>query len=304
MGTTPQPHLSDASDDVLASDDAAGRRSFLKKVAIGGAAAAVGGQLLSVPAFAQDEGESDGADDETPALSADEEAVAFLASLSLAASAVYRTTTGDEPGGGDDDDEAPAETTTTLTPIEVPALAEPVVEVLRGLGAQQAGQAAAFAALLPETAPTPVANGTLLGEVRIQLGAATDEAAVLGILADTTERIAATQMAAIGTIEDVNDTKVVAAALPVLGEHVVVLGQITTPPVELVSLIPVEQPTDGALTPAAYPVEAGPSGEGSAPATPDANAGGEGAEPGDANESATGEGTESDSGATDTESEG
>lgn len=310
MGIHPQPHLTDASPDPLAADDAAGRRSFLRKVAIGGAAAAVGGQLLSAPAFGQEDDESTttaaeggAAEEDAVALTADEERVTFLAGISLAAAGAYKAATGTEPSGEGADEEASAEPTTTLPPIQVPPMSEPVVEVLRRLGAQHTGQAVAFNALLTTAVEAP--NTTLLTQVRSQLGAAADQSAVLGILRDMTEQIAATQMTAIGDLEEVNDTKVVAAAMPVLGEHVVVIGQLTTPPVELVSLVPTEQTTDGALAPADYPAEAGTGDPAEdTPTTTDANAGGEGAEPGATTAPSSEDGTESSGGAADSESEG
>jgi hypothetical protein len=307
VGTTPQPHLIDASD-ALGADD---RRSFLKKVAVGGAVVAVGTQIGPLRAFAQEGG---GGGEEEVELTLDQELLSFLAGVAHAASLSFRAATGDEPEEDEEEDTEAEEPTTPLPEISVVPLAEPIVEVLREFGAQHAGQAAGLGSLLPE--PVAVPNATLLVEVRSQLDGAADQTAVLGVLRDLDERIAATHLAALAQLGDVNDAKVVAAALPVVGQQAVVLGSLATPPVEIDALVPVEQSTEGALTPEAYPVEltgttlpAGdvpPSDVGGddTETTTSAPAGGDGAEAGaSTTQPSTGSGTETDTGATD-ESEG
>jgi hypothetical protein len=316
--------LTPPSDPAVDAD--ATRRAFLKKVAIGGAVAAIGTQVLPIRAFAQEEGGSDdtgddptdGADNEddptsettepgsdaedTVELTPDEQRVTFLAGIGLAAAVVYRAATGDEEApsdeeGGETTTTAASEsTTTTLPPITVPPLAEPVVEVLRVFGSHHSQQATALGGLL--AAPVETANGSLVAEVRGAIGNAADEAAVLSLLRDLEERIAATHLQAIADMEDVNDAKLVATALPVVGQHALVLGRIGSSPTPLEELIPEEQTTDGALDEATYPSD-GTTAPTDLPgqSDDDANAGGEGAEEGTGGSGGTGEtpddGTES-----------
>ena len=307
--------LTPPSDPAVESD--ATRRAFLKKVAVGGAAAAIGTQVLPLRGFAQeegDDGEGAGGDDPTSdttepgseaegegeeptvELTPDEERVTFLAGIGLAAAAVYRAAAGDEATGEDeDDDEASTSTTTTLPVITVPPLAEPVIEVLRVFGSHHSQQATALNGLLTTLVETP--NGSLVAEVRGALGTAADEAAVLEILRDLEERIAATHLQVIADMEDVNDAKVVATALPVVSQHAVVLGQIGATPVPLEELVPEEQTTDGALDEATYPAD-GTTAPQDVPGTPDedANAGGEGVDPDSSSSGGSEDGTESSGG--------
>ncbi|HMJ77874.1 MAG TPA: twin-arginine translocation signal domain-containing protein, partial [Iamia sp.] len=137
--------LTPPSDPAVESD--ATRRAFLKKVAIGGAAAAIGTQVLPLRAFAQEEGETTepGTEgEEEVELTPDEERMTFLAGIALAGATVYRAATGDETPAEEDEEEdsgGSTTTTTTLPPITVPSLAEPVVEVLRVFGSHHSQQA-------------------------------------------------------------------------------------------------------------------------------------------------------------------
>lgn len=312
----PRPQPAAVAADVLDGD--ATRRSFLKKVALGGAAAAVGTQVLPldrlVPrAGAQEDGESDegetggiegddvGNSDEStetteagsetesetgPELTPDQERIAFLAGIALAGAAAFRAAAGDAGTGGgaegeESEEEPSGSTTTTLPPIEVPPLAEPVVEVLRVFGSHHSQQASAMNGGLEVVVEAP--NATLLTEVRSALSSATDEAAVLELLRDLSERIAATHLQALGDIEDSTDAQLVATALPIVAQHAVVLGTVAQDPVPLEELIPEEQTTDGALTEAEYPSQAEPETEDTPGDTeseePEGSAGGEGADP-------------------------
>lgn len=289
--------LPDATDASAELDADATRRAFLKKVAIGGAVAALGTQVLPfdrlVPSASGQE------DEDAPELTPDEEQLTFLASLALAGAATYRAATGDEPSGdegeGEGEEEAPEETTTTLPPIEVPVLAEPVVEILRTFGSHHAQQAVALNGALSVAVAAP--NPGLLQELRTVLAAAADEAAVLDALRDLEERLAATHLAAIGELEDANDASLVATALPIVAQHAVVLGLIGTTPTPLAELVPEEQPTDAALSEQTYPAQPADAGTGDTTTTTDANAGGEGADAGSTE--TPGDGTESSGGADD-----
>lgn len=308
--------------DASAELDAdATRRSFLKKVAIGGAVAAIGTQVLPfnalVPGAAGQETEDgeDGAggDDATTdtteadagadaTVTPDEELMAYLAGLAHAAAEAYRATAGEvEDVGGDDDEEeeeAPAETTTTLPRLRVPQLAEPVIEIIRVFGSHHAQQAAALSATAPAIEVVP--NGTLLTEVRAALTAASDEGAVLTTLRQMEERLAATHLAAIGSLQDTADASLVAAALPIVSQHAVVLGRIGATPAPIEELVPELQTTDDELPERQYPAEA--TAAPAAPDTdPDANAGGDGADSGagGSTDETPGDGTDSSAGGAD-----
>ncbi|HMJ78201.1 MAG TPA: hypothetical protein VK507_19625, partial [Iamia sp.] len=119
----------------------------------------------------------------------------------------------------------------------------------------------------------------------------------LGILRDLEERIAATHLQAIADLEDVNDAQLVATALPVVGQHAVVLGLVGSTPTPLEELIPEEQATDEALDEATYPADgttAPPDASG--PPDEDANAGGEGVDPDTSSSGGSDDGTESSGG--------
>ncbi len=298
--------LTPPSDPAVESD--ATRRAFLKKVALGGAAAAIGTQVLPLRAFAQEEeeesdqdGDGAGPDDPTSEttepgtqgeseepveLTPDEERITFLAGIGLAAATIYRAATGDEATDEEEEDgeesttTAPSSTTTTLPPITVPPLSEPVVEVLRAFGSHHSQQSTGLNTLL--TTAVDAANPGLVTEVRDALGAAADEAAVLDVLRDLEERIAATHLQAIADLEDANDAQLVATALPVVGQHVVVLGQVGATPAPLDELVPEAQTTDGALDEATYPsADATPEDTPGTPPPeePEESGGGEGADP-------------------------
>jgi hypothetical protein len=218
------------------------RRGFLTRVAVGGAALAVGSQVVPVggllPTGAQEEAEL--------TLEPHEVTVQFLASVALAATAAHRVA------------------------AEQTDIAETTVEVIRLFGSHHRGQAAAFNALLPEEAAVEVPNATLLAEVTGALEGAGDEAATLGVLRDLAERIVATQLAAIeeaeasdeGSVKGVreqNDDRTIAAAMATVSQQAVVLALLGGQSVEDAS--PEVQSTEGALTveddPVTFPEEDG-----------------------------------------------
>jgi hypothetical protein len=200
------------------------RRGFLARVAVGGAALAVGSQVVPtgglLPVGAQEEGEV--------ALDADEVIVQHLASVALAAADAHRAA------------------------ADAAGIAEPTVEVIRAFGGHHRSQAAALNALIPEEVLVEVPNPTLLAEVTAGLEGASGEAAVLAVLRDMSEQIVATHLAALESIEDQNDAATIAAAMGTISQHAVVLGELGGDSVESVS--PEVQTTDGALTPASHPV--------------------------------------------------
>lgn len=199
------------------------RRGFLTRVAVGGAALAVGSQVVPVggllPLGAQ-EGEV--------ALDADETTIQFLASLALAAAEAHRAG------------------------AAVEGIPESTVEVIRSFGAHHRTQAAALNSLIPVEALVEVPNATLVDEATSALAAASGAPAVLGVLRDVTEQIVATHLAALESIEDQNNAAPIAAAMGTVSQHAVVLGVLGGETAEATS--PATQTTDGALTPADYPV--------------------------------------------------
>jgi hypothetical protein len=200
------------------------RRGFLTRVAVGGAVLAVGSQVVPtgglLPLGAQE--------DDTVALDADETTLQFLASVALAAADAHRAG------------------------AEVAGIEETTVEVIRSFGANHRTQAGALNALIPEDALVTVPNEALLSEATAALAGAGDEVAVLGVLRDMTEQIAATHLAALESVEDQNDAGVIAAALGTVSQQATVLAVLGGDSVEAAS--PATQTTEGALTPAEYPV--------------------------------------------------
>lgn len=290
MGTSPPrlPVLSDRTapdpTDGLTLDGSA-RRRFLTRVAVGGAVLAAGTQLVPLTRFVPVAGaqEEDGGEGEAAAggeLSEDETQVAFLAGLALACTEGYAIAT--DP---------------TSSPLP-----EPVLEVVRTFGRHHSGQAAGLNVRLPTAVEEP--NGTLLAELQDTLGAIGDPVEMLTALGDLEASVAATHFNAIGTIADANDAQVVAATLPVVAQHAVVLGILAG--VDASELIPDAQSGDGALSASAYPAAApeGDEGPDSSTTVPDedseANEGGEGADSGegdsDGGPADSGDGTDSSGG--------
>ena len=265
--------LPDATDASAELDADATRRAFLKKVAIGGAAAAIGTQVLPLNRLVPGAGAQDAGGDEPAApLGPDEARMTFLAGLSLAAAAIYHTASGDEArqGSGTEAD-ADAATTTTLPPVTVPQLAEPVVEVLRTFGSHHAQQAVAINAAVTTAVTAP--NATLVTEVRSALAGTADEGGVLDALRDLEERLAATHLDAIGALGDASDAKLVSSALPIVAQHAVVLGRIGGSDVAIEELVPEVQTTDRQLTTDAYPAtDAGATDEAGASDESDSSA--------------------------------
>lgn len=257
MGTSP-PRLPDHTDpEVEPTVAGSSRRRFLTRAAVGGAVLAVGTQLVPagrlVPAArAQDDVEND---EEGETLTPDEALLAHLAGLLLAAAQGYGL---------------------AVDPARS-SLSEPVTEVVRQLGANHNAQATSLNQLLPVAVDEP--NGTLGQQLTTDITAATDEAALLGVLVDLEEALAATEFAMLGEITDQNDAKNVAAILPTANQQAVVLGSLAGTP--LTELIPAEQTTEGELTVEAYP-RGSTSGSPDAPSeTPTGNEGGTGADAGD-----------------------
>lgn len=265
MGISP-PRLPDPTDPtspVAAPGDAGtSRRGFLGRVAVGGATLAVGSQIAPLPGLSGIAGAQE--EDGEAELTEDEKLVAHLASLSLAAAQGYALAV--------DPDSSP--------------ISEPVVEVIRVFGANHSTQAAALNTLLPVAVENP--NATLQEELASSIGAANDQGARLEVLRQMEESIAATHYVALGAIEDQNDAKTVAAALPVVGQQAVVLGSLAAIPAA--ELVPDQQGATGSL-----PITSYPTGEpGTAEEVPSEGAlGNEGGQGSDVGESGSADGADS-----------
>ncbi|CAN5637937.1 MAG: twin-arginine translocation signal domain-containing protein [Iamia sp.] len=224
MGISP-PRLPDLNDPTGPTEPGTSRRGFLGRVAVGGAALAVGSQIVPVPGLAGIAGAQE--EDGDAELTEDEKLVAHLASLSLAATQAYAQ---------------------AVDP-ETSPLPEPVVEIVRVFGVNHSAQAAALNALLPVAVENP--NATYQEELGIEVSLASDLNTMLAVLRQMEESIAATHYVALGAIEDQNDAKTVAAAMPVVGQQAVVLGSLAEVPAA--ELVPDQQGATGNLPITSYP---------------------------------------------------
>lgn len=255
------------------ADDGSSRRAFLTKVALGGAALTVGSQLVPATRLIP----LSGAQEESEVtLDADETQARFLASIALAANQAYRA---------------------ALARSGRP-LPEPVAEVVRAFGAHHDRQAATLVTLLPDTVTldTIPANAAFLAEqtAAVEGAGSTDE--VLGALRSLEEAVAATQFAAVGTLESQDDARLVATLVPVCAQQATVLGTLAGQ--GLAEVLPEAQDDAAALDPAAYPVgEVETESDAPGDTAPTTGPGGDGAEgDGEGGTGQTGDGTESSGG--------
>jgi hypothetical protein len=179
------------------------RRSFLKKVGIGGAVLTVGGSVLPVgglvpAAFAQsdDEGSADGA--------AGREKVVLAQALELAAVTAYGMAADRFEGFGDTASRTLAEQFGDHHQQYADALGTNVLV----LSEEQAGEV--------------VADPALLGELDPAISGAGDTKALATVLKDLEERFAATYFGLLDLLTDAADAKAVALMLPVGAQRAVV----------------------------------------------------------------------------------
>lgn len=103
------------------------------------------------------------------------------------------------------------------------------------------------------TVPT-AGNATLLSQFAPQIATAADEPAILAVLGQLEEAMAATYFQALGTLQSTALSAAVAATLPVEAQHAVVLSAAgATPPQPTEQAVPATQTNAGQLTPAALP---------------------------------------------------
>lgn len=258
MGISP-PRLPDQTEtEAETTPSGTTRRRFLTRAAAGGAILAVGSQLVPVgglvPAALGQDGGANDEDQDTP-LSPDEELVTHLAGLLLAAGQGY--------GVAVEPDSSP--------------LSEPVVEVVRQLGANHTSQANALNELLPVVVEQP--NRTLVAQLTADITGAADEAGVLAALIALEDALAATQYTMLGAMEDQNDARTVATILPIVGQQAVILGTLAGDP--FAAHIPDQQGAEGSLSVAAYPPGEPADAPDAASESPVGNEGGTGTDAGD-----------------------
>jgi len=201
------------------------RRRFVRNVGLGAAAlgaVAVTGSALTGTAAAQT------AAAEPPDLdTADVSLVQFLQSVSLAGKEGL-TTASRKPG-----------------------VTSQVAEDLRVIARHHGDQATALAALLPTDEPATVANPRLLAQLEGQIDGAGDEAALLAVLLEFEEQVAATMLQAMQDADSWVVAAAVASVLPVVGQQAAALGSMAGTPIG--DWLPAFGSTDGALSPTAYP---------------------------------------------------
>jgi hypothetical protein len=226
MSMSPRHPVDPAEDrpDAPAGSVATSRRRFVRNVGVGaaalGAVAVAGGALASV-ASAQTESEPP---DLEPA---DVDLVRWLQSLSIAA----------EEG--------------LATAADATFLQSSDTNTLRGFSRHHRDQAAALGALLPEEEVVETANARLLTELDDDIAGATSRAALLGVVQQFEERLAATMLAAVGEAELFVVAGVIASAAPVVGQQAAALGSVAGQPIA--DWLPPFVTTEGAYSQAAYP---------------------------------------------------
>ena len=203
----------------------AGRRDFLRRAAIGGAALTIGPAVLPVreliaPAVAQDA---------EPEL-ADDDLAAFAESIELAAAQLHRQAA----AGGE---------------VASPA----AVEASITFAAHHEEHARAFAATAGAKA-THQPNPRLAQVAGDQIRDARDEAAVLRILFDLENAAASSHLFALGEFESPDAARLSASVMPVESQHAVALGSAMGLPLDRV--IPEFETQDKRIDPAQFPVEA------------------------------------------------
>jgi len=198
---------------------ASSRRHFLRNAGLGGLALSVGSSLLPMsrlmPAAWAEGSISEG------------ELAAFAQSVELAAVQAYEAA------------------------IDTGLLSGTVVDVAEVFRGHHQDHADALGGVASQDA-TDQANQALLDAIGPQLQDAADEDAVLTLAQDLENGAAATYFYALGILQDRDAALAAATILPVEGQHAVVLGQALGQALD--EYVPTFQGSDGAWTPAEYPV--------------------------------------------------
>lgn len=198
---------------------ASSRRHFLRNAGLGGLALSVGTTLLPMgrllPAAWAEGSISEG------------ELAGFAQSVELAAVAAYEAA------------------------IDTGLLSGTVVDVAEVFRGHHQDHADALGGVASEDA-VDEPNQALLAAASEQLQGATDEEAILALAQDLENSAAATYFYALGVLQDRDAALAAATILPVEGQHAVVLGQALGQ--ELEEYVPTFQGSEGAWTPAEFPV--------------------------------------------------
>ena len=133
-------------------------------------------------------------------------------------------------------------------------LADDVKATIGGFGEAHTGHAALFEDILSQAGETPpgAANSALTAAYSPRIADATDSDAVLEVLLDLENALAATYFHALGSVENGAEAAVIATILPVDAQHAVVIGTALKRPAD--QLVPEVQTDAGRLDPATYPV--------------------------------------------------
>jgi hypothetical protein len=227
MSMSPRQPVDQVADGAEAAPASASRRRFVRNVGLGAAAlgaVAVTGTALSGVASAQA-----GAATEPPELdAADVARVEFLQSLSLAAEAVLTT----------------AAAKTFLQPE--------IREDVRLYSRHHANQAETLGGLLTKDEQITAPNAKLVGEMAPRVDGAGDQTALLTVLMEFEQNLAATMLATIGEAESWIVAETVATVQPIVGQQAAALGSANDLPIS--QWLPAYATTDGAFAQSAYPV--------------------------------------------------
>ncbi|MDZ7733990.1 MAG: ferritin-like domain-containing protein [Acidimicrobiia bacterium] len=201
------------------------RRSFVKKVGIGGALVSLGSTMVPVSSLmpaAWAQGDSEGEADLS-----DTDIAAFAQSVELAAVAAYEAAAG-----------------TGL-------LDATATEVGTLFASHHDDHAGAFASLAGDAAPNEP-NATVLEAFAPMIQEAGDQAGLLTIAKQLEEHASSTYVFALGALTSQEAAAATATVLPIESQHAVVLGQFLELPPE--DYLPPFETADEALDPAEYPV--------------------------------------------------
>jgi hypothetical protein len=231
MSMSPDPAVDPAGEPTGAAPAPASpsRRSFVRTVGLGaaalGAATATGAALTGVVS-AQAAGDTS----EVPELSdPDVEIVRFLQSISLAAEEIL------------------------LSAVDNPQLTDSAQsEELRTFAKHHADHAERFGTLLPEDEQVTDPNPTLTTSSTSAVDEATDATLLLGQVLELEEQLAATMLASVTEAESFLVARAIAAVLPVVSQQAAAIGGDLGAPID--TWLPAFGTTDGALTPAQFPI--------------------------------------------------
>jgi hypothetical protein len=228
MSMSPRHPVDQVADGAEPAPASASRRRFVRNVGLGAAAlgaVAVTGTALSEGASAQSSGSAATPPDLGPA---DVALAQFNQSLLLAAAEGLSKA------------------------AEATYLESETREEIRLFSRHHTTQAAAVGALLAEAQQITTPNPKLLADIESAAGGAADQVALLSALQKIESNLAATMLAGIGQAQLFLVAEAMATVQPVLGQQAAALGSAANQ--DIGQWLPAFGTTDGAYTPAAYPV--------------------------------------------------